>query len=112
RSGRASWNEKAPCRHMIFVQVGYRAEEETMTCHRIMRTRASQDKPIVATEGRDHDCDRHNGGTCAGKDDVGCLGCDSIARRVLDGIPWQYRQVSHIGEKVEGDDKNGPERQR
>src|SRR6266550_8727567 len=97
---------------MVLVQVAYLPEEETVACHRVIRPRASQDKSVVATEGRDHDRNRHDRGTCPGKDHIRGFGCDTVARWVLDGIPWQCGQVSDICAKVECDNEDRAERER
>src|SRR5690242_2173769 len=92
---------------MVFVQVAYLSEEETVACHRVIRARASQNKSVVATEGRDHDRDRHDGGTGTGKVNVGRSGGDAIVGRIREGIPWQRRWIGQVRGKVEGDDENG-----
>ena len=89
-----------------------RAEEETVARHRIVGARARQNQPVVAAEGRDHDRDGHDGRARAGKDHVGGFRRDAVARRVLNRLERQRRQIRDVGEQIEADDKDGAERER
>ncbi len=47
-----------------------------------------------------------------GKNYVGCLGRDAIARRILNCGEWQRRQIGDIREQIKADDENRSERER
>src|SRR5436189_2209097 len=88
------------------------ANENTVSGHRVVSTRACEDKAVVATERRNHDRDRHDRRARAGKDNVRGLGRDAVARRVLDRGKWKSSEISDVREQIKCDHEKGAERER
>src|SRR5207237_9048580 len=75
------------------MQIPYRLEEQFVLGHGVIDTRAREDEPIVAAEGRDEDSDRHYAGTGSAEHLQHDGGADTILIGVLD-------DTGHVGEAI------------
>src|SRR4029077_7608271 len=104
-------NNEAPGRAMVFVQLTHPPEKKTVARHRIIGASAREDQSIIATERRNHNCDRHDRRSGAGKNYVCRFRCDAIARRILDRGEWKRCQISHIRQQIKSDNQKRTKRE-
>src|SRR5205814_5154978 len=73
QAGPDSLHNETPAWYMIPVQPTNRAKEKSVACHCVIGACASENKSVVTTKRGDHNRDRHDGGTEAREDNVGCF---------------------------------------
>jgi hypothetical protein len=100
-----------PRGHVIFVQFAHPPKEEAVARQRIVGARAGENKSVIAAKGGNHDGDGHDGRASAGKNHVGRLRRNAIARRILDCAERERRQICDVGQKIKADHQKCAERE-